>query len=217
LLTGDVVKYYTYVLIRPDGTPFYVGKGCGKRYLRCGNNAHAQNTYRQVVDSGQQISLNMIEAATEAEAFAEEVRLIALYGRIDTATGTLCNHSDGGEGVRVTPEQRVENGRKGAMVTQALLSREQRIENGHKGGSTTASALTPAQRREKSRQAGIAAQALLTPAQKSESGRKARKTVRPPTLEQISVRNKKSAMTRWGADAFSLDNLPAPRVARERR
>ena len=91
------MRFYTYVLRRPDGTPFYVGKGCGERYRWCGN-AHAQRVAQEIIDSGQRIGVDRIPAATEEAAFAEEKRLIALYGRIYLGTGTLCNFTDGGEG-----------------------------------------------------------------------------------------------------------------------
>jgi hypothetical protein len=40
----------------------------------------------------------VFETAVEAEAFAKEIELIALYGRRNTSTGTLFNLTDGGEG-----------------------------------------------------------------------------------------------------------------------
>jgi hypothetical protein len=95
--------FYTYVLSRPDGTPFYVGKGSGKRFLSCGNNAAAQSIYNDIVGSGQQVQLCLVPAASESAAFTEEERLIALYGRLDKGTGPLCNLTDGGPIVRGHP------------------------------------------------------------------------------------------------------------------
>jgi len=207
--------YYTYVLKRPDGTPFYVGKGCGERYLRCGNNAHAQRVAKQIIDSGLTIGLSIIPASTEVEAFAEEVRLIALYGRIDIGTGSLCNLTDGGDGFSSeaavamhalrTPAQRSENARQGAKTLNALLTPEQRSENarqagrkggrkgGMKGGITRQALLTPEERRELSRKGATTLNALLTPEQRFANASRAR------------------AARRLSQDAFSLDNLPSPK------
>ena len=77
--------FYTYLWLREDGTPYYVGKGSGKRAIR----------------KGSPKDLNCIliqEFPSEADAFAAERFLIAYYGRKDLGTGILRNLSDGGDG-----------------------------------------------------------------------------------------------------------------------
>lgn len=89
-------KWYVYVDYRPCGTPFYVGKGKIERIKKLNrvNKHHTNickkypNWYRNVVFEG-----------FEFECFNKEIELIALYGRIDTSSGTLCNRTNGGEGV----------------------------------------------------------------------------------------------------------------------
>jgi hypothetical protein len=76
-------KYYVYLYLRDNGTPYYCGKGKGKRAYRKGS----PNTVKLVATH-----------LTESEAFELEKRLIKLYGRKDLGSGILNNRTDGGEG-----------------------------------------------------------------------------------------------------------------------
>jgi NUMOD3 motif len=76
--------FYTYMWLREDGTPYYIGKGSGKRAFRKGR----PNKDRIIVQ----------EFPTEEDAFEAERLLIAYYGRKDLGTGILINFTDGGEG-----------------------------------------------------------------------------------------------------------------------
>lgn len=98
--------HYVYILCRTDGTPFYVGKGIGKRCFD--HEAEARNSDRLTH------KLNVIRAMTrrgeairycienyfssEAEALSRERCLIHLIGRHDQRRGPLTNQTDGGEG-----------------------------------------------------------------------------------------------------------------------
>lgn len=89
------MTYYTYLWLRDDGTPYYVGKGKGDRAFRKGS---------PPVDR-----IILQEWPSEEDAFAAERFLIAFYGRKDNGTGILRNLSDGGEGpggVIFTPQWR---------------------------------------------------------------------------------------------------------------
>ena len=83
-------KYYVYIYLREDGTPYYVGKGTGYR---------AYDKHRRLKPPE---DLNRIifhaENLTEEEAFAIEIEQIKKYGRVDNDTGILRNLTDGGEG-----------------------------------------------------------------------------------------------------------------------
>jgi hypothetical protein len=82
--------FYTYMWLREDGTPYYVGKGSGKR-------AYTQWMHRQNPPPMGRIVFYI--AKDEADAFEIEKLLIWYYGRKDLGTGCLRNLTDGGEGI----------------------------------------------------------------------------------------------------------------------
>jgi len=80
--------YYTYMWLREDGTPYYVGKGLKKRaFVR-----------HRVGSPPTKDRILLQEHPSEADAFAAEMFFISYYGRVDLGTGCLRNLSDGGEG-----------------------------------------------------------------------------------------------------------------------
>lgn len=86
--------FYVYVWHSANGTPFYVGKGTGKRAREISRRTadfravHAEGgCYVEIVD----------EFILESQAHAYEIELIALYGRRECG-GLLVNKTDGGEG-----------------------------------------------------------------------------------------------------------------------
>jgi hypothetical protein len=81
--------YYTYLWLREDGTPYYVGKGKGKRGFTSGKHSVKCPPKERIV---------IYTAESESEAFETEIALIWYYGRKDLGLGCLRNHTDGGEG-----------------------------------------------------------------------------------------------------------------------
>lgn len=87
----DPRRFYVYSYLREDGTPYYIGKGTGRRaYATC-------HGIKRPVDLSR---IQLIQdKMTEAESFDLERKLISHYGRKNTGTGILRNLTDGGEGV----------------------------------------------------------------------------------------------------------------------
>jgi hypothetical protein len=81
-------KYYTYLWLREDGTPYYVGKGSGNR-------AFVRRSHRFPPPPRDRILIQ--EFPDELSTFAAEVFLIEFYGREDLGKGRLLNLTDGGE------------------------------------------------------------------------------------------------------------------------
>jgi hypothetical protein len=83
--------FYVYLYLRDDGTPYYVGKGKGKRAW----NRTARAILPPIDNSKIQIVDHML---SEDEAFNLEIALVEKYGRKDLGTGILRNCTNGGEG-----------------------------------------------------------------------------------------------------------------------
>lgn len=99
--------FYVYVYRDPRPTknnqPVYVGKGTGDRDLSHWSRGSHNKPFQDFLSHLKQRGLvaaceRVFETEIEAEAFAKEIELIALYGRRNIGTGTLFNLTDGGEG-----------------------------------------------------------------------------------------------------------------------
>lgn len=94
--SGDLAakQFYVYIHSKPDGTPFYVGKGHGKRAHKFSiRNPHHKNVVAKY--GKHNIIVGKLECATEDEAFEAEKKLIAFLRSIGI---TLVNRTIGGEG-----------------------------------------------------------------------------------------------------------------------
>lgn len=91
--------YYVYAYLRSRdsehgkaGTPYYIGKGTGKRFKE-------GNKKRSAKIPSESWRIVIVESGlTHLGAIALERRLIKWWGRIDIGTGCLHNLTDGGEG-----------------------------------------------------------------------------------------------------------------------
>jgi len=126
-------NFYVYAYLREDGTPYYIGKGKGRRAYLNGR-IPPKPAY---IERIQMVKVNL----TEEEAFNLECKLIMEYGRRDLGTGILQNRTAGGEGVSgriATPEsiqKRISKntGKKRTpeqkeRMRQAQLTRKQKTE-----------------------------------------------------------------------------------------
>lgn len=93
------MDFYAYIHRRPDGTPFYVGKGCDasrkrSHSFKAGRNQHYKNIISKY--GAENIIVEIILCESEKSAFEREVFLIA-HLRLEGYA--LANQTEGGEGV----------------------------------------------------------------------------------------------------------------------
>lgn len=84
-------RFYTYAYLREDKTPYYIGKGQGKRIYSKLKNIKLPRDKSRIIFLKQNL--------TEEEAFKHEKYMIAVFGRKDLGTGILHNKTNGGDGI----------------------------------------------------------------------------------------------------------------------
>lgn len=153
--------FYTYAYLRKsNGTPYYIGKGKGRRAFVRHKGVSTPKDKSKIIFLKQNI--------TEEEAIRHEIYMIAVFGRKDIKTGILLNRTNGGEGIsgHTKTEKQMEASRKNgrALYEKGIgihgLTKEERIEHGRKAGIKS-----------RDLKAGING---FTKEQKSEAGKKAR-------------------------------------------
>lgn len=89
------MHFYTYLHCKPDGAPFYVGKGRGNR---CCDFHHRSQHHKHVVEKYGRANIGVFVFPCESEdaALADEVQQIA---QLRAEGFRLCNATDGGDGI----------------------------------------------------------------------------------------------------------------------
>ena len=124
------MEFYTYLYLREDGTPYYVGKGKDRRAFHIRHNVPVPSNRERIL---------IQEFPSEDDAIAAEIFLISYYGRKDNGTGILRNFTDGGDGT--SGRKHLDDSKQ--QTRNSLLGRkhtEERRKNqslAHKGKSWT--------------------------------------------------------------------------------
>ena len=127
------MTYFAYVHCKPDGTPFYVGKGVRKR----DKNFRDRNPYHKKVVAkygAENILVGRIECSTNDIALELEIGLIKCLKRMGVK---LANITDGGEGALGRPcsdltKQKVANANKMRVWDSAARERMSKAMTGVK-------------------------------------------------------------------------------------
>ena len=118
--------YYVYQYLREDGTPYYIGKGKGRRAWR-----HFKG---EVMPPRDKSRIELIaHKLYESEAFILERKLIAFYGRKDIGTGILRNKTDGGEGptnLSAETRARISKANKGKITSEKTKAKISKSKSG---------------------------------------------------------------------------------------
>jgi len=119
--------FYTYAYLREDKTPYYIGKGTGKRIYSTNRRVKPPKDKSRVIYLKQNL--------TEEEAFRHEIYMIAVFGRKDLGTGILINMTDGGEGCSGAirsdeTKKRMSKAKKGKIFSE---EHKRKLSDAHKG------------------------------------------------------------------------------------
>lgn len=95
-------KFYVYVHLRKDGTPFYVGKGSKDRAYTTASRSKWWKSVVKKEYGGKFPDVRFLEnRLTEEQSLDREIFWIKKFGRKKIhPNGLLINHSDGGDGLK---------------------------------------------------------------------------------------------------------------------
>jgi len=97
MITSPAIGFVVYIHKRPDGTPFYIGKGRQRRAFDFAPSRRTTHHKNIVAKYGREnIHIYVIDCESEDHAFSLETAMIACYRKESVA---LVNLTDGGEGV----------------------------------------------------------------------------------------------------------------------
>ena len=120
--------YYVYAYLREDQTPYYIGKGKGKRAWE-----KWSHNYRGIQLPTDNTRIVILEQELDEQlALDIESELIKHYGRKDLGTGILYNKTDGGPNPVLYGEQNGMTGKKHSPETLKRISESLRSKKKYK-------------------------------------------------------------------------------------
>lgn len=123
-------RFYVYIHTKPDGTPFYVGKGTGRRaYMKTNRNKHWKNTISKYENYRVDIFKDKLN---ENDANNLEIILIKAFGRMDLSLGTLVNMTNGGECGNDRPTKHKDETKKKISKAMSIIKKGNKIWLGRK-------------------------------------------------------------------------------------
>jgi len=93
--TYAMKQFYVYIHYKPNGIPFYVGKGSMKRTKDFWNGRNRHHRFVVNKYGKENIGIETIECIDEEHSFAIEIKLICLLRNLGFPLANVC---DGGEG-----------------------------------------------------------------------------------------------------------------------
>ena len=216
-------QFYTYLHCKPDGTPFYVGKGHGPRACHFHNrNVHHRNVVAKYGEAS--ILIFKFPCDSEAQAFSDEVQQIAQLRRDGVVLVNICSGGEGACGAIHSKEAREKRSRslKGRVFseeTRAKLSIAAKGKVGHPLSEATRAKLSAANK-------GKSKPPISDETREKMSKSRMGKTASPETRKRISTAcsgRKVSSETRaklsqsvaaaWASGAYiGVKTGPKPRL-----
>lgn len=132
-LSAMYLQYYVYAYLRLNGTPYYIGKGKGRRAYE----NHRINNKGVYTPKDKSRIVFLEKNLTNIGALAIERRFIRWYGRKDLGAGILLNRTDGGEGgenISADSRNKISKANLGKILKEET---KQKISNSKKGKVTS--------------------------------------------------------------------------------
>lgn len=118
---------YVYRHIRLDtNEPFYIGIGSDTNYSRAKEKCRRSSFWKKIINKSEYRVEILVDDVSFEYAKTKEIEFIKLYGRKDLNTGTLCNLTDGGDGMinlvfTETHRKKISDKMKGRKLSESHL------------------------------------------------------------------------------------------------
>ncbi len=117
-LAGLGREFYAYVYFKPNGSPFYIGKGSGRRATDLVRNRNV--IFKNIIAKyGDKVTLQIFPCDSEKESFIKERELIASFIKLGFDLANLTEGGEGPAGLRHSDKSRelMSKKRKGRKFT----------------------------------------------------------------------------------------------------